>query len=80
MEKAQGTMELKSEKAPNQTGSSAAATFHKLYSAQELGELMNTRPLELTKMDIGFQTRWYNCEFIEELFHYIKKEPNIQIH
>lgn len=79
MEKAQGTMELKSEKAPNQTGSSAAATFHKLYSAQELGELMNTRPLELTKMDIGFQTRWYNCEFIEEIFRHINKEPDIQM-
>lgn len=79
MGKTQGTMEQKSEMTPNQTGSSAAATLHKPYSAQELGEMMNIAPLELLKMDIGYQTRWYNCEFIEEIFRYIEKEPNIKI-
>ena len=79
MEKFQGTMDFESEKAPNSASSSAAATIHKPYSAQEIGNIMNTKPLELMKLNIGFLTRWYDCEFIEEILRSVEKEPNIQI-
>lgn len=72
-------MELYSEKAQTSTSSSAAATIQKLYSAQELAVLMNTKPLELMDLDIGYQTRWYDCEFIESMLRYIELEPNIEI-
>lgn len=79
MEKFQGAMDFESEKAPNSASSSAAAPIHKPYSAQEIGNIMNTKPLELMKMNIGFMTRWYDCEFIEEILRYVEEEPNIQI-
>lgn len=79
MDKTQGTMEIKSEKAPKSASSSAAAPIHKPYSAQEIGNIMNTKPLELVKEDIGSLTRWYDCEFIEEIFRNIDKEPDIQM-
>lgn len=79
MEKIKGTMEIKSEKTPNPASSSAAAPIHKPYSAQEIGDIMNTKPLDLMKMDIGYLTRWYDCEFIEEILRHIEKEPNIEI-
>ena len=72
-------MEIKSEKSLKSASSSAAAPIHKLYSAQEIGDLMNTKPLELLNMNIGFLTRWYNCEFIEEILRHVEKEPDIQI-
>ena len=40
---------------------------------------MNTKPLDLMKMDIGNLTRWYDCEFIEEILRYIEKEPDIKM-
>jgi hypothetical protein len=79
MGKFQGAMDFESEKAPNSASSSAAAPIHKPYSAQEIGNIMNTKPLELMKMNIGFMTRWYDCEFIEEILRYVEEEPNIQI-
>jgi hypothetical protein len=79
MEKIKGTMEIESENAPNSASSSAAAPIHKPYSAQEIGDIMNTKPLELMKMDIGYLTRWYDCEFIEEILRYVEEEPNIEI-
>ena len=79
MDKTLGTMEIKSEKAPKSASSSAAAPIHKPYSAQEIGNIMNTKPLELMKMNIGYLTRWYDCEFIEEILRSVEKEPNIQI-
>ena len=72
-------MEIESEKAPNSASSSAAAPIHKPYSAQEIGDIMNTKPLELMKMDIGYLTRWYDCEFIEEILRCIEKEPDIEM-
>ncbi len=79
MDKYQGNMDFESEKAPNPASSSAAAPIHKPYSAQEIGNIMNTKPLELMKMNIGVLTRWYNCEFIEEILRCVEEEPNIQI-
>lgn len=79
MEKRKGTMEIESEKTPNPASSSAAAPIHKPYSAQEIGDIMNTKPLDLMKMDIGYLTRWYDCEFIEEILRYIEKEPDIEM-
>ena len=79
MGKFQGAMDFESEKAPNSASSSAAAPIHKPYSAQEIGNIMNTKPLELMKMNIGYLTRWYDCEFIEEILRSVEKEPNIQI-
>ena len=50
--------------------SGAAVAFEHTYSAQELGEMMNTNPLALTKLNIGLQTRWYDCEYIEEVLRH----------
>lgn len=72
-------MDFESEKAPNSASSSAAAPIHKPYSAQEIGNIMNTKPLELMKMNIGSLTRWYDCEFIEEILRCVEEEPNIKI-
>ena len=59
--------------------SGAAVAFEHTYSAQELGEMMNTNPLALTKLNIGLQTRWYDCEYIEEVLRHVDKEPDIQM-
>ncbi len=52
-------------------------TFEKVNSAYELGELMNKDPLALLDLDLGFQTRWYNCDFIEETMSFIRKEGDM---
>lgn len=51
----------------------------KTYSAQELGELMNTNPGYLFKhIDIGRQTDWYtNYDFMEEMLSYVHDEVKI---
>ena len=71
MGKTQGTMEQKSEMTPNQTGSSAAATLHKPYSAQELAEIyMISRPYFLT-LDMKEATLNWNLNYIYDFLNYI---------
>ena len=79
MTKAKATMEINSEKGPSTASSSAAASPHKPYSAREIGELMNSSPLELMNMNIGLLTRWYDCDFIEEILRHIEKELDIKM-
>lgn len=54
--------------------SSAAISYEHTYSALELGEMMNQRPLDLLKLDIGFQTRWFDCDYIEEILSFVNDE------
>jgi len=59
--------------------SSAAISFEHTYSAQELGEMMNTRPLDLLKLDIGFQTRWFDCDYIEEILSFVREKADMEM-
>ena len=57
--------------------SCATADNKKTYSAQELGELMNTYPRKLLDLNIGFITRWFDCVFIEDVLRSVKYEDDI---
>ena len=61
------------------TDSSAAIAYEHTYSAQELGEMMNTNPLGLLKIDIGYQTRWFNCDYIEEILTFVRSEADMKM-
>lgn len=54
------------------------ACLQKRYSAKELGEMMNTSPISFPSMDMGWQTEWYNIDFIEEVFRHIEEVNRIQ--
>ena len=54
--------------------SSAAISYENTYSALELGEMMNQQPLDLLKLDIGYQTRWFDCDYIEEILSFVNDE------
>ena len=59
-------------------GSSAAATPNKRYSAKELGEMINTHPVELFNVDIAACTDWYrNDDYMEEMMSYVVEENKI---
>ena len=57
---------------------SSDANPQKRYSAKELGEMMNTSPLSFPYLDMGWQTEWYNEEFIEDVFRHITDVSRIQ--
>ena len=58
----------------NSCGRGAAAPTKFTYSALELGEMMNHKPLDLLKLDIGYQTRWFDCDYIEEILSFVNDE------
>lgn len=58
----------------NLSGRGAAAPTKFTYSALELGEMMNHKPLDLLKLDIGYQTRWFDCDYIEEILSFVNDE------
>jgi hypothetical protein len=59
--------------------SSAAITCEHTYSALELGEMMNHNPLDLLELNIGYQTRWFNCDYIEEILSFVNDEGKMQM-
>lgn len=59
--------------------SSAASSYQHTYSALELGEMMNQQPLDLLKLDIGYQTRWFDCDYIEEILSYVRNEADMKM-
>ena len=59
--------------------SSAAISYEHTYSALELGEMMNQKPLDLLKLDIGYQTRWFDCEYIEEILSFVRMEADMKM-
>lgn len=59
--------------------SSAAISYDQTYSALELGEMMNHKPLDLLKLDIGYQTRWFDCNYIEEILSFVRKEADMKM-
>ena len=58
----------------NSCGRGAAAPTKFTYSALELGEMMNHKPLDLLKLDIGYHTRWFDCDYIEEILSFVNDE------
>ena len=70
-------METKSKNVSEKQKVSADLAFEKVYSAYELGDLMNNNPLALMKLDLGVQTKWYDCDFIEQAMSFIQKEPDM---
>lgn len=72
-------METKSRNVSNIQEKGANINFEHVYSAQELGDLMNDNPLTLLELDMGYQTKWYNCDFIEEAMSFIGKEADMKM-
>lgn len=70
-------METKSRNVSKTQKEGTNITFEKANSAYELGELMNKEPLALLDLDLGYQTRWYNCDFIEETMSFIREENDM---
>lgn len=63
----------------SQTRSSAATNPNK-FSAKEVGEMINTHPGKLFRVDIGLCTDWYtNDEYMEEIISYIEDEKNMEL-
>lgn len=70
-------MEAKSKNVSKKHQKSADFAFEHTHSAYELGDLMNNNPLALLDLDMGFQTRWYDCDFIEEAMSFIREEADM---
>ena len=70
-------METKSKNVSNKRQESANIAFEHKHSAHELGDLMNNNPLALLNLDMGFQTNWYDCDFIEEAMSFIRTEADM---
>ena len=79
MEKTTGTMELKSEIALNQPGSSAAANLHKSYSAKELAEVYMTSREDFLALSMGEATQNWNLNFIYSFLNYINDLKQIDL-
>lgn len=71
-------MKTKSQDNISSMGSSVTATPKRLYTAKELGEMMNTHPEQMFNVDIGECTFWYtNDDYMEEIMSYIVEEERI---
>lgn len=70
-------METKSKIVSEKHQKSANFAFEQKYSAHELGDLMNKSPLALLDLDMGYQTNWYDCDFIEEAMSFIREEADM---
>ena len=51
--------------------------FERRLTPQELGDMMNTTPLELLKLDMGFQTEWYSLDVIESILRRVEQEGSM---
>lgn len=70
-------MEQESSTVFHQSSSSAAAPKN-IYSAKELGEMINNHSAEFPNVDIGLNTDWYaNDDYMEEMLSYIKDETQM---
>lgn len=70
-------METKSKNVSEKHQKSANFAFEQKYSAHELGDLMNNNPLALLDLDMGYQTNWYDCDFIEETMSFIRENADM---
>ena len=55
------------------------ATDQKKYKAKELGEMVNTSPDSIAPLDLGYQTEWYDLDYIEELFKQINDIDRLEL-
>lgn len=55
------------------------ATDQKKYIAKELGEMVNTSPDSIASLDLGYQTEWYDLDYIEELFKQINDIDRLEV-